>query len=233
MSVSYELFDAIRSFDNSRRERQIEYTNTINGISKYKNSAGYEKEKKEASAKRKKADDETRKIAKGKINDCLKRMRDNIQKMPLVPPSQQQLAILQALSMKSKISRAELDRASNSMNGNSLALSVLNDLADKHYYVGSPEGQTHPNYLSMATDMSAEAIENHIRSVAKYCDEILESSAKRAALLGAKSNHALYGTPIDEDALPQRGEICSEMQFYRAVVPDSAYDSFMKAVNGQ
>ena len=56
-------------------------------------------------------------------------MRASVDEGPAIPPSGDQLAILQALNMREKISIEELKMAERSMNGNDLALSTLQDLA--------------------------------------------------------------------------------------------------------
>ena len=187
---------------------------------------------KKAKAKRKAADDAARETAAKKINECLQQMRANASKVAIIAPSPEMVSILQVLNMKNKLNRQELDRAAQSMNGNSLALSALNDLADKHFFVGSPEGQSHPNYMVYSTDLSGEATDNYINSVAKYCNDILRSAAKKSALDGATFNYKAHGIKFDEDELPQRGELVSERSFYLNVVSENQIDSLMKAVNG-
>ena len=225
MSVSYELFDAISAFDRVRRQNRDEYLNTLKSISRYQNSAGYDRDKETAEKKRRTADETAKKEAVRKINDCLKRMRENASHVPLEAPTPEMVSILQVLSMREKPTRQDFDRACESMKGNSLALSALNDIASKHYTV-------HPNYMTHCKDLSAEATESLIKSLGKYCGEILASPVKHSALMGAQMNRNLHGTPYNEDDLPQRGEIVSERAFYGDVVSDSMYDSFMKVVNG-
>lgn len=56
-------------------------------------------------------------------------MRKSVDERPATPPSADQLAILQALNMRQKVSVEELEMAEQSMNGNDLALSTLQDIA--------------------------------------------------------------------------------------------------------
>lgn len=234
MSISYTLFDAIRSFDNVRRENREEFLKTRRNLERFKGSSGYTDDLKKAKQKRKSANDLARENARKKINECLKQMKDNASKVAFNPPTPEQVAILQVLSMKSTVTRAELDRAAQSMNGNSLALSALNDIASKHYYVGNPDEtkQSHNNFMLLSTDLSGEATDGYISSISKYCSDILRSGATSGALNGAIFNKNAHGIDYDEDDLPQRGELVSERQFYGCVVPDAVYDQFMKAVNG-
>ena len=159
-------------------------------------------------------------------------MQDNIKKVAFVAPSTEQVAILQILSLKSKVSKTELDRASQSMKGNSLALSALNDIADKHYYVGSAEGQSHTNYNMLASDLSETALNNYINSIVTACKNRLRTSARDSAYQGARLQAQQHGMIFDEDDLPQKEELVSERQFYGGIVAENHYDAFMKAVNG-
>ena len=56
-------------------------------------------------------------------------MRESVNTRPATPPSTDQLAILQALSMRQKISIEDLEMAEQSMTGNDFALSTLQDIA--------------------------------------------------------------------------------------------------------
>ena len=232
MSVSYNLFDALRSFDNVRRENRSEYLSIKKNCERFKGSSGYDDDMKKAKAKRKAADDAARDTASKKINECLQQMRENIKKVAFVAPSPEQVSILQILALKSKVSKTELDRAAQSMNGNSLALSALNDIADKHYFVGSDEGQSHTNYNALAADLSETALNNYISSIVTACKSRLQTSARDTAYQGARFQAQQHGIKFDEDDLPQKDELVSERQFYGGIVAENHYDSFMKAVNG-
>ncbi len=231
MSVSYDLFSVLKEFDDFRREKRTEYLKFKKDRNQYKGSSGYNSEMKAAAENRKQAVDAARKTASKKIDECLRIMRENIGKVAFIAPSPEQVAILQILSLKHRVSKTELDRAAKSMNGNSLALSALNDIADKHYFIGSDEGQTHTDYNLFADDLTEAALRNYINSVVADCRKIFETSANRAAYNAAKIQKA-NGINIDFDSLPQREPLVSERDFYGSIVAEKYYDSFMKAVNG-
>lgn len=236
MSISYELFDAIRSFDNLRRINRDEYLQWLKAHEAYKGSQGYSKERAAAEAKRKNADGTARKVAAEKVNGCLQRMYDNLSKVALVAPSADQVAILQVLSMKTNVTRQELERAARSMNGNSLALSALNDIADKHFpKLGSkttdPNKRFHDNYMKYAQDLSGESAERILREIKAGAAEILRSPVKQSIIEQAEVRKNIHGVQYHIDDLPQRDELVSERQFYNDFVPADQYDNFMKVVN--
>lgn len=238
MSLSYDLFDALRSFDNVRRLNREEYLKWAKAHEQYKGSEGYSKDRAEAERKRKAADDSAREAAEKKIFDCLKRMKENAGSVALVPPTPEQIAILQVLSMRTSMTRAELESAAQSMNGNALCLSALNDIADKHF----PKTDTknvpldmryHNNYLKYAKGMSSGAVEKTLEDIAYGIRDILKSPVKAHILERAEINKNKFGNKYHIDDLPQREELVSERQFYNDYVSAEQYDDFMKAVNGQ
>lgn len=231
MAVSFELFDALQSYDNYRRKLRSDFLNFKKNNERYAGSEGYKKDLKAAREKRKKAEDEAREKAGKRIDEALKRMRENLSKKAIVPPTPEQVSILQLLSMRTKISKTELDRAAQAMNGNQIALAALNDIADKHYFVGSDEGQHHTNYNTLCSDLSDQAINDYMIAIAGACKRRLKTSAKDVALQGATFQYQHGGVAFDEDDLPQKPELVSERQFYGEIISDSDFEGFMKAVN--
>ena len=232
MSISSVLYEALKAFDDYRRTMRNEFLSFKKEHERFKGSEGYNADLSEAKTKRKNAIEEARKNASSKIDECIKKMRENANGISFEAPTPEQVAILQVLSIKSKISKSELDTASKSMNGNPLALSALNDIADKHYYVGSPEGNTHENYNRLSTSLNSTELNNIIDSIVTACKSRLRTSVKDSAYQSAIFQKQHNNIPFDEDDLPQKDELTSESSFYSDVVPKEHFDSFMKAVNG-
>ena len=112
------------------------------------------------------------------------------------------------------------------MNGNGLALSVLNDLANQHC-----EG-IHPDYNAFASDLSEQTVKQYIRSVAKACRERFQTGARTMAYESALHQERLHGVHFNEDDLPQKEPLESERGFYGGIIADSNLEQFLKAVNG-
>lgn len=238
MDITYTLFDALRSFDNSRRANREEYLSFLKRQERFKGSEGYNKDKAAAAAKRQQADDAARKEAAEKIDACIKQMRENVGKMALVPPTAEQVNILQVLNMRTSMTRQQLDMAAQAMDGNSLCLSALNDIADKHFpktnVKGSPmDSRYHSNYMKYARDLGGEAVESYVNSIVSACKDILKSPVQNAIVEHARMQRNMYGTEFDIDSLPQRKELTSERGFFGDIVPEEHYAKFMQAVNGK
>ncbi len=67
MDLTYNVFDALRSFDNLRRANREEYLRWAKANEQYKGSEGYSKERAAAERKRKQADDAARETAAKKM----------------------------------------------------------------------------------------------------------------------------------------------------------------------
>ena len=59
----------------------------------------------------------------------IEEMRKSVVERPAAPPTAAQLAVLQTLNLRQRVSVEELEMAERSMNGNDLALSTLQDIA--------------------------------------------------------------------------------------------------------
>lgn len=236
--VTYELFSALRSFDNRRRNNKNIYLEYVESQERYKGSKAYEENIAAAAAKRKAADDESRATAVKTINDCLQKMRKNAGQMTIEAPTAEMVNMLTVLSMKPKESRPSkqlLDAVAQSMNGNYLALSALNDIADRFYPKTNLKGvpvddRFHPDYTALATGINSEQINKILNDIAGGAREILDSPVKSVFIDHARQRERAYGNKFDIDALPQREPLTDERAFYGNYVPAEKYELFMQAV---
>ena len=230
MSLTNDLYIVLKRFDDLRRAERETFLKKVDGLSRYRNSEGYREEIEAAFSKRKAATDAAKEKAAAEINEILNKMRENCQKIGFKAPSSESVAILQLLSMRKTVTREELDRAARCMEGNRLCLRSLNEIADRHFHVGSPKGQTHPDYEGMATDISPEKADALVIDVSKAIRDILKSPVKKSVLQGAIYNKNQHGIDYQEDDLPQR-EPLDYGEFYKSVVPENMLPAFERAVN--
>ena len=236
MSLTNDLFYALKQFDDVRRGNRDEYLRWEKATERFKGSEGYSKDRAAAERKRNQADDEARKAAAKKIDECLLLMRENLNMVSLVAPTPEQVSILQVLSMRTTMTEQELSMAAKSMNGNPLCLAVLNDIGDKYFPKVRTDGRPpvfHENYMKYSTSLSGAAAESYLNSVVHACKEILKSPVKSPILEHAKAQHNIHGVPFHVDLLPQREPLVSDDAFYGGIVPAEQIDNFMKQVNGK
>ena len=238
MDLTYTLFDALRSFDNRRRYNRKTYDEYVKSQQRFKGSEGYQKDVSDAAARRKAADDEARATAAKTINDCLQRMRKNAGQLSIEAPTTEMVNILQVLNMKTRANRPSkqmLDMIAQSMNGNYLALSALDDLADRFYpktdVKGKPlEDRFHPNYAALATGINADQINRILDGITAGAKDILNSPVNSSFIDQARMRQARYGAAFNIDDLPQREPLTDERNFFGSFIPADQYEQFMQAV---
>lgn len=235
MSLSAELFATLQKFDNERRERREEYFAWIEGHKRYTGSSGYSADRAAAEKRRKAGDAAAADAAAKKINETLQAMRANISKLSFSAPTAEQVRILQVLSMKTKATKAEIEAVAETMSGSYLALSALDDIADKFFNPEQrePGNRHHEDYRLRSKEMTPETAEKILSGVIREVNGILKSPVSAPVLANAEAMRRIHGKSFTSDALPQREPLLSEREFYRSCVPAEALDSFAKAVDGE
>ena len=123
------FFDDWCKFRNGLREIWASFDQGMKEIEPMKGSLRYTERCEELRVERDNAMHDLRTEFQNEFSVTIEGMRQSVNTRPATPPSADQLAILQALNMRQKVSVEELKMAEQSMNGNDLALSTLQDLA--------------------------------------------------------------------------------------------------------
>lgn len=232
MTNTDRLYTAMRDFTNTRRENRETFLRTKKRLEGYKGSKQYDEDIKKAMKIRTDADEIARQACKKVVDETLNDMVKKNGTRGLTPPTEEQIRILTVAQMLKKPSKPTLDAIANSLGGNALALSALNDIA-REAYKDDPDilARYTSNYAAKATEeMTAGDVHAAIRSLGKSCGDIMKSSVKKAAEI-AKENHTrLYGGTYDPDDLPQEEPYMTERDFYNRTI-SANYDLFAKAVN--
>lgn len=153
-------------------------------------------------------------------------MRESVNTRPAAPPTAAQLAVLQTLSLRKQISIEELKMAEQSMNGNDLALSTLQDLAAAkgvHYRIPTTK---------------KDLILRHIDDLADSASRLLKlerPDSRRERLAAAHRNryekhvydHDLFSS-FWQDQDPQSED--EALNLFGGIAPDQIAD-FKEAVN--
>lgn len=165
------------------------------------------------------------------FDTCIKSMELHAQSRPAVPPTDEQMRLLQVLKLKSNITRDDLTHAAHSMGDCSLALSVLEEIAVEHDILGFHAG---------GAGVSDQFVRDAIRGFAKNARTLLsiERTNQRRELMntggmgggrfGAIPSFAAIGKfKIDVD--PESAQDCAG-RF--GGVPGELYAAFCYAVDG-
>ena len=177
------------------------YNKEMQRIERFKGSPAYAEDSKKAEQARKAAIKALQADAQKRFSGIIQGMRQSAQAQPMTAPSADQLAILQALKMREKLSRGELEQAANALHDCPLALSVLDDLALKHEIHGVN-----------ITIPSTAAIAKHIDSLEDASRRLLaleKPNSKREMIARADihspehTDNAIYALPVDRDYLSE------------------------------
>lgn len=131
MKNTTRYFEAVSNYRNEMRELEKAYQREMTRLEQFKGSEYY-------TAHKKKADDERtaqlevlrnkhRPIFDGIIND----MEEVYKNKPAAMPTQDQLALLQTLKLRDKVSVEDVRQAANACTGCPAALEVLKEIAHK------------------------------------------------------------------------------------------------------
>ena len=225
------LFSAMRDFRNAQIENRETYLRKKQNIDRYKGSAGYADDLAKIRKEREEANAAARRACSEKVNAALQCMADANAKRRASAPSEEHLRLLTAASMMKKPEKLMLDSIANSLDGNAVALAVLDDIAKAAW--SDMENRPIVNYKSLATkEISVPEAQATIKTLAKRCGDIMKGTgANHIREMGAEHNKRLYGLQYDPDDLPQEKPYASAQDFYERETGVN-YALFCEAVNG-
>lgn len=222
-------YEACTGYRQSLRNIWKDFDTKMQQLEKYKGSAGFEKDKAAAEKERDAAIKAVQSEYADRFNDILKGMRKSATTRSMTPPTQEQLALLQALKMRHKISRDELEQAGRTLKENPVCLSVLEEIAqDLIDKTGSNEYYG-LNFVTESTNGILSCIDGLTESAKRICslnkcDSRADMAAHKSIYNPAYSHDALYSFRVDKDVSSTR----EAMELFGGV---SNLESFEAAVN--
>lgn len=136
MKLSEQFHQAVQQYHTQLREITQQYENEMQGLERFKGSAGYSEDVASAQAERDKSLLALRQELAPRFDAILNSMAEAAKAQPMTAPTQAQLAILQALQMREHLSRDDLEHAANSMQSCPVALGILKELGQKNGVMG-------------------------------------------------------------------------------------------------
>lgn len=218
-----QYFDLTTSYRANLRKIWEDYDRTLQNLEPYKGSNGYNNDIQEAENTRKNDILALQSEYRNKFNEILQGMRKSAMSQPMIPPTTEQLSILQTLKMRNKISRDELTQASHTLNNCPLCLSVLDEIAQDNGYYGLHFGKE-----------STSAIIKHIETLSDSANRICKldkpdskkEQISKASIYDPEHTHnALFSFRVDKDITSEE----SAMSVFGEV---NDFEMFQKAVNG-
>lgn len=190
------FYSKAAEFQSKRKAVMDTYEKTIAGLERARGSQLYTEETQKAAQARDTALKALRDEYRGSFSTALGAMAAENDKRGETPPTAEQLSILQALKMRDKVTRADLDRAANSCKNNPLAISVLNELSQKC-------GIFHV-YRAETGEMGVEDTAQAINSLRRSVNDFMEHDTQKAARIAANYYETVYGNTGNGRNLPKR-----------------------------
>ena len=222
------LYRAVRDFTVKRAEAREAYIRHMRDIEDLEGSARYEQERASAAKTREQTVDAAAADARKVIQAAVSAMEKNARSMELKAPSDEQLRLLQLLSMRSRLSQNEVTQAANALGDCGAALEALRDVAAargvQYPLIAFPEN------VSLSIDQAINTLKSICAGVDKVLNE--KTGADPTRLLTAQLHQRHYGGDFDPDTFPAAKLYDSEQDFFSSLTSVS-YPALCAAFNGK
>lgn len=215
-------FRAVSAFRAALRKAESEYNAGLARIEKYKGSRAYDEELRKVETVRRDSVKAAQEKAAQEFSSVVSEMREAAIARPMTAPTPEQLALLQALKMRSSINADELQQAARTVGDCQLALSVLDDLAREHGHMGLHFGKE-----------STDSILKHIDSLSANAKKIVRMNAvdRKREAVGAASPWSANYDPAALESFAVDRDFNSEQDALAWLGGVVDYDGFSEAVN--
>ena len=225
------IYSAIQRFISRRDDARTEYLKRMQEIESYKGSKGYTDEQQKAWKKRTTAVEEARQDCESSLSVAFSDMIKKNARRTVSAPTEEELRLLQTVSLMTKPSLATLDAVAHSMKS-AVAMAALDDIAART----SDNGHPRTAYAAAAADeMSIDRGNDAIGTLRNKCNDILRSvsGANRIREAAAEHNKKRYGVEYNADEFEREKPYSGEMDFLTRELGITTEQAqlFQKAVN--
>lgn len=177
----------IRTFLYKLNEIESDYNKAVSDLAEHEGSEYYNEQMEKAKQERVSRLSEARQSIGKDVTDCLKAMAEKAENVPLLPPTEEQLRLINLLQTREKLTEAELRAAAITCKDNPAAMRSLKELQIKHEIISA---------VVLPSDrMDAKAAMNTVESLARSAKALLSGdygfSSKPAALNSLTDDSAL------------------------------------------
>ncbi len=215
------LYEAVNDHRAGLRSLHAKYDDELKRIEPYKGSDGYEKDVAKIERERKEALELFRNKQAKRFDGILEGMRESATSRPMVAPTQEELALLQALKMRESIGKDELEQAARTLKDSPVGLSILNEIAKKNNLYGIHYGAESTASVLEHIDSLSESVKRLV--ALERCDSKQDMLEKANIHSPKHTENALYSFTADrdyaseEDALAYMGGVEDAKSFRDAV----------------
>ena len=231
MGNTTTIYNAVQRFISIRDQARADYEKRMTEIQRFKGSAGYDAEQKKTMTQRLATVEAARAECEKVLVPAFTSMMEKNNARTVAAPSEEEIRLLQAVSMMTKPSLATLDSVSRAMKS-PLALAALDDIATRTNDKGHPVTA----YAARAADeLAIDKGDEAIKVLRNKCTDILRnvSGANHTRLASAQHNKKRYGVDYDADSFEREKPYTGESDFLQRELGTSAdiVALFQNAVN--
>lgn len=222
MDRTHEYYRIAQAHREGLRAIWATYNDTMNRLERYKGSAGYDDDEREAARVRDEAIKAQAQVTGKAFDEVLKGMREKAGGNIVTPPGDDELRLLQTLKLRNHLSKEELQSAGRALQDNTVALHALDDIAQAHGH--------HNLFIAYPAWNDSESV--HQRRIASLTD-----SARRIVRMTKPDNRretakaAVYGGDIQSMRVDRDFDDERDMIQWYGNITDAEFDTFKSAVN--
>lgn len=212
MISNTELFFAKALKFQEKRSALVEaYETKLKGLEKFRGSAGYDQEVKALKKKHEADLTALREEYEPGFRTVLDAMVAAIGRRNLTPPTADQVATLQVLKMKRRVTADDIARAAQTVKDSRLALDVLADIAQEH-------GVPHSGFDDLCPEMSTADALRAVDNLRSGINDFMTHDTKKISRIAADYYARHYGdNGGNETALPKREQFTDREGCFREI----------------
>lgn len=188
------FYEKALSFQNERLGLKEKRDKVLNDLEKYRGSEGYTTEVEKLNGQYQDDLAELQRKYRPEFMTILDGMTDAIGKRPAKAPTDEQIRLLNALSLKKKVNRQELETVANACVDNPLCLSVLDEIAVNN--------GIHANYSKLCPEMVNSKAQELVSGLRDGINDFLRYDSSRASRVAQR--YYLINQGMQLETTPRR-----------------------------
>jgi len=223
MSRTGDFFESAKRFQDKRKEIMDTFERRVRDLERHQGSQYYTEEM--AKAEQTKTD--ALKSLKAEYTSVLSQhidgMDDANEARAMAVPTEEELRLMTALKMRTKVSKSELRRAANTLKNSEIGLAIVQEVADKQLE-GQVDSWGYPkvaeNYMkySASKEMPVHQVNEALKFLAESVKDFIEHDTVKMARVALEHHENLYGKTGDERPLPKRPLFTSKQSCFKELV---------------
>ena len=228
MKNSDYLYNAAKRFQDSRKTIEDTFTKRMKGLESAKGSRFFEIESTKAMKEREDGLSKIKADFLSTADNALKCMVNASNSRTFEAPTAEEVAILDTLKMREKVSEGEIMKAGNTLKS-PLAIEVLREIAQRNGFIRHIDGVTD-------TEMSMNEAGELIKALSKSIMDFVDYDTSPAARKAQEYKALRYGLTEEEEPLSKRAIFDTKEGFYNEIAPymtGGRREAFFQATDGE